>query len=44
MIVRQTSCQFSDVRNWINDGSSIPDWVRMQMFGEIASTSPMAMP
>jgi len=37
MILQQTACQVSDVRNWINDGSSIPDWVRMQMSGEIAS-------
>lgn len=37
MILQQTSCQLSDVRNWINDGSSIPDWVRWQMSGEIAS-------
>lgn len=37
MILQKTSCQASDDRNWINDGSSIPDWVRMQMSGEIAS-------
>lgn len=37
MILQQTSCQVGDIRNWINDGSSIPDWVRIQMSGEIAS-------
>ncbi|WP_152539965.1 hypothetical protein [Afipia sp. P52-10] len=37
MILQQTSCQVGDVRSWINDGASIPDWVRIQMSGEIAS-------
>lgn len=36
MIRQQTSCQLGDIRNWINDGSSIPDWVRTQMSGDIA--------
>lgn len=37
MIFQSTSCQLKDVRNWINDGSSIPDWVRIQMLSEPAS-------
>lgn len=37
MIFQQPSCQLADVRNWINDGSMIPDWVRIQMSGEPAS-------
>jgi len=36
MIRQQTSCQLEDIRNWTNDGSSIPDWVRTQMSGDIA--------
>lgn len=37
MMLEQTSCQLRDVRNWTNDGSFIPDWVRMQMSGDVAS-------
>lgn len=36
MILQQTACELGDVRNWTNDGSSIPDWVRMQISGEPA--------
>lgn len=36
MILQQTACELGDVRNWTNDGSSIPDWVRIQIFGEPA--------
>ncbi len=37
MMLEQTACQLGDVRNWTNDGSFIPDWVRMQMSGDVAS-------
>ncbi|MCJ2080783.1 DUF6551 family protein [Methylobacterium sp. J-090] len=37
MTLEQTACQLGDVRNWTNDGSFIPDWVRMQMSGDVAS-------
>lgn len=37
MILQQNPCQPVDVRNWINDGSPIPDWVRLQMSGGPAS-------
>lgn len=36
MILQRTACELRDVRNWTNDGSSIPDWVRMQISGEPA--------
>lgn len=36
MILQQTACELGDVRNWTNDGSSIPDWVRIQISGEPA--------
>jgi hypothetical protein len=36
MILQQTASELGDVRNWTNDGSSIPDWVRMQISGEPA--------
>jgi len=34
--IGQASCHFSHVRNWTNDGSLIPDWVRFQMSGDVA--------
>jgi hypothetical protein len=37
MILEQTSFELRGVRNWSNDGSSIPDWVRKQMSGDPAS-------
>ncbi len=37
MTLQNASPKLRDVRNWINDGSSIPDWVRMQMSGDTAS-------
>lgn len=37
MILQQSPCQIVDVRNWINDGSPIPDWVQFQMSGGLAS-------
>jgi hypothetical protein len=37
MMFQQNPCQLVDVRNWINDGSPIPDWVRLQMSGGPAS-------
>ncbi|MBZ9743573.1 MULTISPECIES: DUF6551 family protein [unclassified Mesorhizobium] len=37
MILQHASNELRDVRNWINDGSSIPDWVRTQMSGDLAS-------
>ncbi len=37
MILEQISFQLRGVRNWSNDGSSIPDWVRTQMSGDPAS-------
>ena len=37
MIIEQPSFQRYEVRNWTNDGSSIPDWVGMQMSGGIAA-------
>lgn len=36
MILQQTACELRGVRNWTNDGSSIPDWVRIQLSGEPA--------
>jgi hypothetical protein len=36
MMLQQIPCGLRDVRNWTNDGSSIPDWVRMQISGEPA--------
>ena len=36
MIIEQTSCWRRDMRNWANDGSPIPDWVRRQMSGDVA--------
>lgn len=36
MIIEQTSGRLRDLRNWTNDGSSIPDWVRLQMSGDVA--------
>lgn len=32
MMLEQTACQLGDVRNWTNDGSFIPDWVRSLQF------------
>lgn len=37
MIIEQTTCELRNLRNWTNDGSFIPDWVRTQMSGDIAS-------
>lgn len=37
MTLQQLSCQIIGLRNWTNDGTSIPDWVRTQMHGDIAS-------
>lgn len=37
MIIEQPSFQRYEVRNWTNDGSSIPDWVSIQMSGGIAA-------
>lgn len=37
MILEQSSGQLRNVRNWTNDGTLIPEWVRMQMSGDIAS-------
>lgn len=36
-MVEQTSHELGTMRNWTNDGSPIPDWVRPQMSGGIAS-------
>lgn len=36
MTTEQTSRQLRDMRNWTNDGSFIPDWVRLQMSGDLA--------
>jgi hypothetical protein len=35
VIIEQTSCQLGEVRNWTNDGSPIPDWVRLRMSGSV---------
>lgn len=37
MILEHASRQVGDVRNWTNDGSLIPDWVRMRMSGDPAA-------
>lgn len=37
MILDQISRQLGEVRSWTNDGSFVPDWVRNQMSGDIAS-------
>ncbi|WP_181182738.1 MULTISPECIES: DUF6551 family protein [unclassified Mesorhizobium] len=37
MVIEQTFGQSRDVRNWKNDRSAIPDWVRNQMSGGVAS-------
>lgn len=36
MILHQNLRRLEGLRNWTNDGSSIPDWVRMQISGEPA--------
>jgi len=34
----------NDVRTWVNDGSSMPDWVRTHITGELASNGTFLIP